>query len=316
MSPLSRTEVHGHPALIIENGLVRAIVIPDLGGRIWDVVDVIRDVNWIWHRPGVPLVRCELGAEYDSAWAGGWEELFPNDAPGEFEGRLLPDHGEWWTREWAVDEVREGESPMIRLSSRMNVCRASCFKEISMRPGSARLDIRYTIVSEQPEPFHFLFKQHLPVAVTSSCRIELPGGQVTAVDPSFSDIVAQDGPSPWPLGAQTVAGIPDLSHVRGKESRLKEFVYVASLPSPSCAIVDTARACRIRLSWEHATMPYLWLFMSYGGWRDVYTVVLEPCTNMPKDLTSAKDLGQAALLRPGERFETYVSVEVGGIAER
>ena len=63
-------------------------------------------------------------------------------------------------------------------------------------------------------------------------------------------------------------------------------------------------------SWDQSAMPYLWLFISYGGWQDAYTVVLEPCSNSPKDLLTAKHLRQAARLSPGGRFEAHVSVDL------
>ena len=47
---------------------------------------------------------------------------------------------------------------------------------------------------------------------------------------------------------------------------------------------------------------------SDGGWRDCYTAVLEPCTNLPKDLTEAVRAGTSARLAPGETFRTSVAV--------
>ena len=315
MSPIQRSNIQGHSAFSLSNGMAQVSVIPDLGGRIWELRDLVRGVQWIWHRPAFPLVLVAPHSEYDAVWAGGWEELFPNDAPGEFEGRLLPDHGEWWTRRWIVEEVDDGDSPRILLSARMDVCRAVCTKEISLARGSARVDINYSIVSEEPQPFHFLFKQHLPIAISAGCRILLPGGTVQAVDPLFSGVLAADGQSQWPSIARLASGVPDLSHVPTAGIGLQEFVYVADLPSASCGVVDYSKSARITMSWEHSTMRYLWLFMSYGGWRDTFTLVVEPCTNMPKDLVRARELGQAALLRPGERFTTRASVTLDGVVD-
>ena len=47
------------------------------------------------------------------------------------------------------------------------------------------LRVTYRIRSAEDRPFHFLFKQHLPVAITPSCRLLLPGGRVEPVDPAF-----------------------------------------------------------------------------------------------------------------------------------
>lgn len=66
------------------------------------------------------------------------------------------------------------------------------------------------------------------------------------------------------------------------------------------------------MAFDRQAVPYLWLFLSYGGWRNTYTAVLEPCTNMPKDLADAVRAGQSARLMPGEVFATTVSVSLQG----
>ncbi len=101
----------GFQSFTLENGALRATVIPSLGGRIWDLVDCERERQWIWHRDDVKLAPAHLDSTYDDVWAGGWEELFPNDAPGPFEGRALPDHGEWWVKNWRAEPSSAGEAP-------------------------------------------------------------------------------------------------------------------------------------------------------------------------------------------------------------
>jgi hypothetical protein len=289
--------------------------LPELGGRIWELVDRVRDVQWIWQRPGVPLAVSSPGAEYDAVWAGGWEELFPNDAPCHFEGRELPDHGEWWTRRWNVDASSSGVEAVVRLSCRMSEIRARCTKEIRLGSDGAAVDVRYRIESEETAPFHFLFKQHLPVRISPSCRLMVPGGSVTAVDPSFGSLMPDAGPHPWPVARDEGGSGTDLAYVRPPESRAQEFVYMEGLPAAWCGVDDSATGASMRLDWEQGRLPYLWLFMSYGGWRDTYTVVLEPCTNLPKDLHDAARLGQSARLDPGEVFETRVRVTLSDLEE-
>jgi hypothetical protein len=88
----------------------------------------------------------------------------------------------------------------------------------------------------------------------------------------------------------------DLSRVPAAGSHRREFVYVRDLPEGWCGIQRGNSGERIIVTFPHAVFPYCWLFMPYGGWRDYYTVVLEPCTNMPKDLGQAMQLGQSAKL--------------------
>jgi hypothetical protein len=305
------SDTSGFQSFTLENGVLRATVIPSLGGRIWDLVDCERERQWIWHRDDVTLGPAHLGSTYDDVWAGGWEELFPNDAPGAFEGRTLPDHGEWWVKNWHAEHSSERDAARLRLTSETEVVRARCTKEIRLEDRSNTLHISYRIESLEPLPFHFLFKQHLPIAITPQCRLSMPGGRVVAVDPAFGTRVRDATGFDWHAAAAIDDGI-DLSRIPSRDSREREFVYVLDPPAGWCGVDDLESGATLRFSFDRERVPFVWLFLSYGGWRDCYTAVLEPCTNFPKDLDEAVARGHAAILRPGEVWETRASVTLGG----
>jgi hypothetical protein len=308
----TRTAVAGHEAFVLENPHLRAVVIPALGGRVWSLEDLARGRQWIWHRPGVPLAAQPVGASYDDVWAGGWEELFPNDAAGPFEGRDLPDHGEWWATPFTVAEVVDGNPLQLRMVAETRVVRAACEKTVVLAADAPRLTVRYAIRSLEDAPFHFLFKQHLPVALAPGCRLRLPGGEAEAVEASFGSAIRSTAPFAWPL-APVDGGTLDLTAIPDADSRTREFLYVRDLPAPWCGVDDPEAGASLRLRVDAAALPFTWLFLSYGGWRDVHTAVLEPCTTMPKALEAAVAAGQAARLAPRATFSTAVSVELGGL---
>ncbi len=310
---LESLRVDGFEALALENDQVRAVVIPELGGRVWSLEDRVRRREWIWHRPGVPLGRPGPDAVYDDVWAGGWEELFPNDGAGLFEGRDLPDHGEWWQTAWRVADHGDGGSARLRLTAELNRRRVVCSKEFSLAADADTLRVTYRIESREAEPFHFLFKQHLPIALTDQCRLVVPGGWVEAVDPSFGTWLATTERFSWPAGPARNGGTVDLRQVPPQSAGAQEFIYLGGLPAGWCGVDDSARGAALRMHYDVARMPYLWLFLAYGGWRDCYTAVLEPCTNMPKDLTEAVARGQSAQLAPGGVFETTVAVQLSSL---
>jgi len=251
---------------------------------------------------------------YDDVWAGGWEELFPNDAPGRFEGRNLPDHGEWWTMRWDVAESSSGPIGSVCLSAKSTVVKASCKKEFRLASDAATLSVCYRIRSDELLPFHFLFKQHLAVHLSPECRLALPGGKVHAVDPSFSKILHGAGPYDWPFVDKVDNGI-DLRVIPHRSSKAREFLYVRDLPQPWCGVEDRKHGASIRMEFDSHELPFVWLFLSYGGWRNLYTAVLEPCSNMPKDLSQAVRLGQSPKLEPGQEFKTKVSVTLSDLLE-
>ncbi len=312
---ISHTMVDGHRAVVLEDGHTRAVVLPGLGGRVWELHDLARGVQWVWHRPGVPLAAPAAGAEYDAVWAGGWEELFPNDAAGLFESRQLPDHGEWWSLAWKVEAIDEGPAAVLRLGVDTTVRRCRCTKEFRLLADRAGIEVRYRIESREDEPFHFLFKQHLPLQLAPGLRLVAPGGTVVPVDPTFGSRVTTPGPHRWPFVRGADGGVTDLRVVHPASAREQEFIYVSDLPAAWCGADDAARGASLRMHWDQRQLPFLWFFVSYGGWRDVHTVVLEPCSNLPKDLTEAVRRGQAATLGPRGTFETRVRVVLSSLAD-
>jgi hypothetical protein len=311
---VSHGRVAGFDAVTLENRWLRAVVIPALGGRVWELEDRIRSRQWIWHRPDVPLRASDIGAAYDDVWAGGWEELFPNDAPGVFEGRELPDHGEWWSRSWLVDDSSTSDGARLALSTRCSIIRASCRKEFVLSDESPSLTVRYRIRSDETTGFHFLFKQHLPIRLTGDCRLLLPGGRMQAVDPSFGSMLPGAGPFAWPWATNGAGRRVDMRVVPAPSSTAREFLYVSGLTDGWCGVADLEREASLRMSFDRHVLPFVWLFLSYGGWRQTNTAVLEPCSNMPKDLAEAVRAGQSARLQPGEEFQTTVAVTVGDLA--
>jgi hypothetical protein len=103
--------------------------------------------------------------------------------------------------------------------------------------------------------------------------------------------------------------MPDASTER------REFLYVQDLPEAWCGVNDLSRNSSIRMSFDARQVPFVWLFLTYGGWRGLHTAVLEPCTNMPKELALAAKLNQSARLEPGAEFETRVGVTLGDCSE-
>ena len=205
----------------------------------------------------------------------------------------------------AFDAVEESDdrSTRVRMTARSTLIMAECTKEFTLEHDASALTATYRVRSLESRPFSFLFKQHLPVAVTPACRLTLPGGRIEPVDSSFGTILTGSDPCDWP-------GRRDLRVIPPPSSQAREFVYVRDLPASWCGVDDHTHNASLRMEYDGQVMPFVWLFLSYGGWRDVYTAVLEPCTNMPKDLESAARLGQSAVLQPGGVFATSVTVRL------
>jgi hypothetical protein len=193
--------------------------------------------------------------------------------------------------------------------------RTQCTKTYILEDDEAKITVNYLIKSYENQPFHFLFKQHLAIGVTPDCKLSLPGGRVQKVDPSFGTLLPAGGPFDWPYAGEGDKAV-DMQNIPSRSRMAREFVYVKNLPQPWCGVQDLRRKASIRMGFDPRDLPYVWLFLAYGGWRDLFTAVLEPCSNMPKDLSEAVRLKQSACLEPGQEFTTSVSVTLAGLGDK
>lgn len=297
-SLLRRATEGGREVWRLDNGRVRADILPALGGRVWSLTDLERGTDWLWHHPKVSPAAPAPGASYDDSWAGGWEELFPNDAAGSFDGCALPDHGEWWSRAWTAETLEDSpKRAAVRLRLETRCVPALCEKVVSLDAGAKTLHVSYRIANRGAAPLRYMLKQHLAAAVRPGDRLELPGGTVRRVDPSFSTVV-KGSPAPW-----------SADFVLPPAGKDKEFIYVSGLPE-GWAGVRRADGSALRMRFDLNVFPHCWFFMDLGGWRGLYTAVIEPCTQWPKDMGEAAAAGRVPSLPPGDVLETAVEVEL------
>jgi len=289
----------------LKTSCLKVTVDVENGARLVRLCAGDTDENWLFYEPERAIGYPVGHSVYDDVWVGGFEELFPNDAPVHFDGRALPDHGELWNARFDVVELSEAA---VILRRECVTVPAAIEKRIMLSESGATLRMTYQLNNMSAERLWYLFKLHPAMRVERGDMILLPGGQVTPVSPGFG-VLDDTRPLPWPVAVYK--GQPlRLDLVREEESGFREFVYVSALHEGWCGIHRARTGERIRLRYDQAVFPYCWLFITYGGWRGYNVVVLEPCTNVPKDLAEARAMGSCAELAPGEVKSLHVAVEV------
>jgi hypothetical protein len=291
---------HGFRAVVLENRRLRAVLLPELGGKLWSLVDKSADREVLWHNPRVPPRAAHFGAAYDDWFCGGWDELFPNDAPTAVAGDPYPDHGELWSMpfEWGVSA--EAGAAVVRLWRHGVVTNTRVERRITLHGDEPVLRLSYRISNGGPRPLDFLWKLHPALRVSPASRIDLPAGRVL-VDEGFRERLGVESFA-WPL-----AGVVDARLVPPAEDVACDFYYATELSAGWCALTDTAARCGFGLAFDPAVFRSVWVFGAYGGWRGLYTTILEPCTGYPYRLEDAIARGTASRLEPGETLETEVT---------
>ncbi len=313
MSQLQRTtdgEVNGLRAIVLENEYLRVTVLPELGGKIWQIAYKPTGSELLWHNPAVAPARQPANACYDDVWSGGWDELFPNDEAGEFAGRALPDHGELWTGAFDWEAETGAEFVALRLSYRTPVTEFLVERRLVLRAGERKFRIEYGFTNEGVRATAFLWKLHPAFAVTGQHRIDMPAMTVVR-EPGFEGTL---GAAPMEFAWPTVplaGGEMDLRQVPDASSGALHFFYGTGLREGWCAVTNQATGLAAGLWFDVGVLPSCWLFASHGGWQDLNVAVLEPATGYPFQLDKMVEAGRAPWLGAGESLRTLVVFAVG-----
>jgi hypothetical protein len=316
----SRPAVNGLCSVVLENKTLRVVVLPEAGAKVLQIHYKPLAADLLWNNPSLAPSRQPLHASYDDTWSGGWDELFPNDEPGELFGFELPDHGELWTGDWQAELDAGGETG-LHLRFTTPVSHFLVEKRLTLRRDRAALEVQYKLTNRGAKPFPFLFKLHPAFAVTANHRIDFPAMTVRR-EPEFAGTL--DGAPmtfAWPdalVGYRTI----DLRQVPDENSGEVHFFYGTELAAGWCGITNRANRLAAALRFDPEFFSSCWLFATYGGWRDLNVAVLEPATGYPYKMRSMLENRQARWLGPDESLETEVlfSVQegmssIGGVEE-
>lgn len=296
--------------LTLENSEIKLTVRPDLGGRIDQLEDRQTGHSWLWHPPHyTPEATRSLaiGASFDDQWTGGWDEIFPNDAAGLFQGWHLVDHGELWSQQWEILEC----SPLsVTLRYQCQTVPVQVEKTIQLDPNRPQAKMEYWFQNQSEQQIPFLFKHHAAIAIEAGDEILLPDCWVEPAFLEFSKVIGQPGKTRFPWAIAANGESVDLRIIPPESSQLQEFYYSSDLAVGYCGIRHQRTQSSLLMTFDTVDFPYVWMFQSYGGWRDHYVVVVEPCTTMPSDLEEACRQHTVALLNPQENQRRILTLQL------
>lgn len=297
----------GLRVVLLENRLLRVTILPELGAKIWDLVHKPSDRNLLWHNPRIEPRPVPLGGSYDDNWSGGWDELFPNDAPVTYNGEPYPDHGEMWTQPWEWEVSRGAHDASVHLWRDGAVTAAHMEKWITLREGESALRFRHRVTNRGGADLEFLWKLHPAMKTTAASRIDLPLGRAL-VPEGFRDRLGESvSEFTWPIARNERGDEIDMRLVPPPTARQLDFYYGVELTDGWCAMTDTKEQVGLGLAFPKDVFSTVWVFASYCGWRDLYVAVLEPCTGYPYALDEAVKSGRFSRLGPGQTLEAEVT---------
>lgn len=308
-------QIAGWLATVLDNGILRAVVLPAKGGDVWELRHLASGTQVLWQAPwGLPQgPAIPAGAAFDDWYAGGWQDLLPNgDAACTVAGVEHGFHGESWALAWRVEDVRRDE---LRLAAELRTAPLRVSR--TLRLSGATLAVHERVEhAGGTDPATFMWGHHPALGgdlLEAGCVLELPGGTVEAYhEPvDVTSALAPGARSRWPLARGVDGGTVDLSAVPGPSHGTHDVALVTDLEGDWYALRNPARDCGLALRFPRETFRWLWIWQAFGGARtppfgpDTYTLAVEPWTSPPV-LARAADRGEAARLEPGGVLEATI----------
>lgn len=217
-----------------------------------------------------------------------------------FDGQPLPDHAEWWGRscEWRIDD--EPELLRLRLSGVGIVTPHRWGRTIELRADERVLHCMTTIRNDGFAPLPFLWRIHPALPATPGSRIEIPSEHVV-VEPASSSAL-DPRPFAWPLARTSECGMANLGGCPEPRRELMMLAYATRLQAGWCALTGSD-GVRVGFAFDRADINAETLFATFGGWRGLSTVLLEPNVGWPYDLGNVRTKRSARHVSSGKSSE-------------
>ncbi len=300
MATITQNLLNGIKILVIENDHLSVSIVPALGGKLLSIFNKKLLKEFVWVNKQLLLKSNVPGADYDSNFLGGIDELIPNDQPENIDGINYPDHGELWTTPLRY----EIENNQIKLHGILPKSQLYYSKIIELNNDHPVITFNYSIKNESNKQCHFLWKLHAALRINPGDKLLTSAINGQVVDLDYSRYKTLE-PFKWPLIENTDAGVIPI------KNNSIDFFYLYEIPTGNMMLQSADEDQLFCYSYDTKIFPYQWYFASYGGFLNHYTAILEPCTNMPMIVNDAIEKKQSSMLKPGETLNTQVQIFAG-----
>jgi galactose mutarotase-like enzyme len=312
MSTISRGAFKDQKAIIVENEMIRAVLLPAWGAKTVSLVHKDLGIETLWQNPVSEFRRSAFGDSYGDGEFAGFDEMFPTISRCFYEaapwaGVEAPDHGEVWTIPW--ETVIEGDSVTLSVSGTRFPYQLQ--KTVSLEGHT--LVARYAASNLSGFPMDFIWAAHPLFNATEGMRFIVPRGMHTIIN-------AVPGPTLGGYGERH--DFPVVRFADGKEVHLdrvpsrnsdgfQKYWFAGPVSDGWCMLHDPASGLTIGMAWPKEKVPYLGMWLNEGGYCGQYNIAPEPATAAMDRIDFAKMWGMGSVLAPKSRFEWHLAITLG-----
>jgi galactose mutarotase-like enzyme len=303
-----------YTALILENEYLKIMILPEYGGNIWGIDYKPKSLNLLWQDPSRKPFKVSKGMTYDDVFFGGWHDIFPNDREETVDNKQLLDHGELWFLHWDYNFIEEENCIRVELETESPLSKVILKKTISLGSDKSYFNVHYSIKNIGESPMDYMLKIHAAFKVNEEDKILLNAAKSYVVPANLVPRVPENTIYSWPYATRDNIKI-DMAKIPSNSSGFAELQCHSNLSEGFCGLVKEKEGIKVQFHFEREFFPTVWTFGTYGGWRKINTLILEPATGYTLYLNEAKKLGKRRILQAGQEISTSVRCIVSMLEE-
>ncbi|MFH1088153.1 MAG: DUF4432 family protein, partial [Chloroflexota bacterium] len=269
----------GLKTAILENELLKVVVLLDKGADIYQFVHKPSDVDFLWRSPwGVrdPRAYRPTGGSPVSQWLdfyeGGWQTVLPGGGfPSTYGGVELGLHAEANLLPWD-SAIVEDTPDKVSLRCWVRCARTPIVAEktLTLTRNSPVLTIHESVTNEGTERYPVVWGQHIALGAPflgGDCVIDLPGGKLInhPQDSHPNNRLKAGFEGPWPFTQGKKGERLDLSKVPPPGVKAYDQSYIAEMPEGWYAVTNQKLKVGFAFAWTKEVFKYLWYWQSLGG---------------------------------------------------
>jgi galactose mutarotase-like enzyme len=309
MSTVSRGRYKDQEALILDNGKIRATILPAWGAKTISLVHRGSGVEALWQNSDPVFTPTGYGDTYESGEFAGFDEMFPSISRCFYEsapwaGTEVPDHGEVWTIPWEHQAGADSVTFTVRGVRFPYILK----KTVSLE--GDRLVSSYAAANLSAFPFDFIWAAHPLFNTSEGMRFIVPAGMNRIVNAVPSEVLGGYAERyDFPLAHRADGKEIRLDRVpRRSETGYQKYYFAGKVTEGWCMLRDEAKKLTIGLSFPREKVPYLGMWLNEGGLAGQYNIAPEPATAGMDRIDFANMWGMGSQLSPGETREWHLVI--------
>lgn len=284
--------------ILCDTGKLKALYLPKYGGKLVSLRD-FEEREWLAQDENTSYIPPRPESSYVECEVSGADEMFPTIDPCLWNGKEYPCHGEVCRVEHEY-KICENSLEMEYNSKELGYS----YKKTISEGASGEISVKYDIKNTAAEDMPCFWALHLMFAAVE-------GGEVFAdYDVGDTAEIMFDDTKKYGLRG-SIINVSD-EHLTSKSvnGEAYKFYYLPRIKNGVCGYFDKKSQKGIELRFDSKKIPFFGVWMNNGGFKNMYSAAIEPCT-LPFDTpVEAQKRGVELTLKPGEEysFELYFDV--------